>query len=391
MRKLLFILPVLAALLVTSCNPDLEEDMIPSVNNIEVDNEVGNSGVEISLSSASVSVDTRAAITGDADLHGLGIFALASRIMDSSDKPKPIEWWPWGKSGILMDNVYADKTASGIEWAGVHAGRRFYYPVSQFYAYDFYAYYPYSFNGMTYSSDRRIYVPKEIDGKTDLIWGEVHGSDTGDPKAYSASYFLQPGKADVKPRLNLYHLLVRLNFVADYQPDVEGGDTYEKSKKVIIKQIKIVDVPTEADLIIADYENPKMPLTHRLDTKGHKRGDLVLCDEEGNEVTDVRAPEGDATSQPVGNGILLAPQSEYYVKVVLAEEGNESNTIETQDGQLITFGQGSYFLPSIQYTVHLKIHGFRETAPLSACMNDWGDPDDSDLEKLPNGELDINF
>lgn len=209
MNKNLWILGVAAVSMMASCSSNDDFASLLGKPGIVVD----NSNVEIRL--ASSSGGTRASIesseNGLFEADGLGIFCLANNAQGVNPAELDITWVPtWNPDtefAVWMNNVEAnaeyneDATATEINW--VDGVKRF-YPVANWYTYQFYGYYPrvegesYE-NGITYDTNRiEAHIP--IDGKQDVIWGRTRNDHE---LAYSARYFRQPAFADETPEWSL--------------------------------------------------------------------------------------------------------------------------------------------------------------------------------------------
>lgn len=161
------ILALSALVLVCSCSN--EENIMP---------EPGTNGVQpseypIQLGGGSV-VSTRAAITGDGSdgIAGIAVWCLAKNSMQENMAPQGIKWFdnaPEHQTCCIMKNVKANIVGSSVKWDNIND--RYFYPVTQFYRYEFYGNYPYTTDLIyTTTSVKANYT---IDGTQDLLWGRA--------------------------------------------------------------------------------------------------------------------------------------------------------------------------------------------------------------------------
>ena len=105
----------------------------------------GNSEVEIRFAAhsdeVSTSVDKRATVDEDGNLDEMGVFCLARGKQEKNDGAPDISWFDPedNYASCLMKNVKAKKEGSNVTWE-----EHYFYPISQFYMYEFYGYYPYA-------------------------------------------------------------------------------------------------------------------------------------------------------------------------------------------------------------------------------------------------------
>ncbi len=337
----------------------------------------GDSEVEIKLSSTNVAVvepSTRAAIIDDGDIESLGIFCLAKDKQSGKNQQAPeINWFNevnnW--SSCIMDNVEADKIGQDIAWKN---GGSYYYPISQFYTYDFYGYYPYSEN-LEYV-DNRVSANYVLDGKTDLIWGRATSEEEG---AYSAAYFRNPANVDKYPSLALDHLLTRLEFYITPGPLLEGGTDVAAAAKMAVKSITVKNVYTEVKMLIADYNNLDAPIAERLEANTEVVGSLSLCDETGVPFEPTQVPATFGATLKVGESLMLYPQSIYEVEIELVN--TETNEEFLTEVPLQVTNNGT-FVAGTSYKVNITVHSPREVV-LRASLTPWlpaGDEDNPNIE-----------
>lgn len=292
---------------------------------------VGNSDVEIKLSSGSSSATTRAGIENDEfysfEAEGLGIFSVAKGKQNPEiNPPAPdIDWTRYSdptKTDVLMFNVPANAvkdtitiedgmstfryTSTSIVWADPEA--KYFYPISNWYMYDFYGYYPIQDDANVTVNPEEISVYMEIDGHQDFLMG-IAQSDSA--YAYSAKYFRMAEHE--LPMMVFIHRLNRFTF------SVEAGENYLGSKtnatRMSVKEITLLDMPYRFETIVATTNYDDWGNGWYYD--GTK--DFNLLEENGVSSDPVQVSEEGRTK--VGDALFVLPGMESYgIRVVLVDE-----------------------------------------------------------------------
>lgn len=319
MNKKISILGFVALGFLASCSSD------DSISSEPVSTHIGNSDVEIKLSTGSSTPGTRASIESDAngvfEAEGLGIFCLAKGSLNVNPSELPIDWTPETTAteySVWMDNVEANAvineegTSTDIVWVD---GLQRWYPTGNWHSYRFYGYHPYQPEVNATATQRN--VDFVIDGTQDIIWGKTEVSD--DSMAFCAKYFRDPEFKDVTPTITFKHKLMRMTFSCVPGADADGS--IAKSLEMGIQSITILSVPTIGNLILADRENSENEGVLTFDWSNNLE-DFVL-----REVDD--SPLGEdywvvEEGTKIGGGILLPvpedPAFRYYVNVVLKDK-----------------------------------------------------------------------
>lgn len=343
---------------------------------------VGFSDVEIRLSGGGAG--TRASIESDDnglfEAEGLGIFALARGVMDVNAGAQPISWAgdaPGTKTyAVLLDNAEADATKDGvaqvtnIEFAG---GPKF-YPMGNWYRYGFYGYYPRT--ETIEMADSSCTAVLTITGKEDVIYGKAVNDD--EDYAYSALYFRQTDNTDKVPAMQFGHKLMRITFSAVPGPDTEGGSTYTNATNMKVKSIRVLGVPTEGRLVLADLKTPQNEGTLTFDWEDTgAMENLELTEADDQPLTPdnyyMEAPEGEPREKIIGQGILLpVPEagSGYKYKVEVTLEDKSGNVYECSYPQELTLGEDKQFEAGKSYNVKMTINGPKEIT-LQAKLTKW--------------------
>ena len=362
------------------------------------------SDVEIQLSArdktGGVSLSTRAAIESDEEtVSGIGVFGLA-REKNLNLNPRPADpiWFALPgetledkyETGCILHNVESNKVGNDIVWANPLA--HYYYPLTRFYAYDFYGYYPYQATSDLVETPTSVKANYVIDGTMDLLWGRATSTEE---YAYSAQYFRRNSENNAKkPSIPLQHLLTRLVFYAVPWESYEGSAAaegreaaYKMSSLMSVTEVQLVDVYTHCSVTIADKSNLNMALTDRITLTNQTKETLYLRDVDGSELDPVHLPAvSDLTDEIISKGIqvgesmMLYPDSEYTIRLKLTMDGyydtekgedvpgeeftSEIPLILTFNDENKTFEQGK------KYIVKLMVSGPR-AVELQATVEDW--------------------
>ena len=349
----------------------------------------GNSSYKIRLKTHAATMTTRAAIVGDessATLDSLGIFALAREEQGTNEEAYSIQWFNDSRnwSFCLMDNVAAKMNNGGsISWK--EEGTFYFYPITQFYNYDFYGYYPYT-EDLT-RDDNSITAHYTIDGTQDIIWGRA----TSDEEyAYSAKYYRTYGANATDPTLELKHMLTRLTFTVEPGETTEGSGDYASAENMKVKSIEICDAYTNVDLLIADRGN--LPETEwsnpdndaRLVLRNDVKDTLLLLDEAGDTLNPVQVPThewvvnvNNGKGLQVGESVMLYPAEEYIVRIVLTDENDVDHISEIP--LTLSSNPGTKFSRGYSYNVRIIVHGPRAIL-VKSTLTPWDEVDGPDVE-----------
>lgn len=378
---------VMSAMLLPGCSQeDLTTDNVAPIAPEFIP---GDSEIEIRFMTQEVegqtSVNKRAAVDGNGTLDSMGVFCLARGKQNVNEIIPDIRWFENDDrySYCLMKNVKARKEGSDLTWDG-----HYYYPISQFYMYEFYGYYPYTDN-VTYEADNerhRAVAHYTIDGTQDLIWGRTTNEDA---YAYSAKYFRNSNNAKKQPMINLEHMLTRLKFVVQPGEDIEGsGVAFPDADKVSVKSLSLLDMDSHIDVCIADWEN-RVPATEvgdlGVEARNHlsvaegAKSDFVLRETDGTDLKPVPIGDKLGVQTPIGGSIMAVPSGKYRVRIVLhKDDGTELGqnyesewdltlvSSETDESDLPIFRNG------VIYTVSITVHD-PKNVEAQANLQSWVD------------------
>lgn len=387
MKKVYIIATLALSCFAISCsNEDL--DGINGGEGVSVEDKYvpGDSEVAISLGT----IAKRAAIDGEnGDLDEMGVFCLAKAKNQINQSAYDIDWFGNGHkwSSCVLANVSAKKEGAKVSWTDEVT---YYYPLSQFYAYDFFAYYPYVNDSNRLDTiNNKVKVRYEIDGKQDIIWGKASSDER---YAYCAKYFRIPENENKKPMLQMYHMLTRLIFKVRPGAKVEGGLEVGEAANMEIVSIKIIDVLKHIEMTVADFENPvsiggttASELSQQLLTNYTAETDtFTLCDANGVEISQNPVAVGSDINiaTQVGESIMLYPDSQYLVQIETRYKNGDSyiNLPPTEE-PLIIYNNGGKFEAGLKYTVDITVHGPKEIE-VEANLNPWEDALESENPKL---------
>ena len=338
----------------------------------------GNSSYKIHLRGHATATVTRAAIMGDestAVLDSMGVFALAREAQGVNEAAYDDYSWfnderNW--SFCLMDNVKATMNGGNITWDGAY-----FYPITLFYAYDFYGYYPYTQDVTRY--DNSIVAHYTIDGTQDLIWGRATSDED---YAYSAKYYRTYGGSAQDPTLDLKHLLTRLTFTIQPGENYEGSGDYSQAETMKLKSIEICDVYTHLDVLVADRvgleESDWSNADHiaRLALRDEIKDTLFLHKNDTEAIDLTQVPSHEAEPLQVGESVMLYPEASYIIKVVLVDENGTEHVSEIP---LTLSNGGQMFARGNSYKVRIIVHGPREIS-VKGTLTPWNELDGPTLE-----------
>lgn len=364
MNKYMYMALAASVTVLSACSNDEELAGCSNGGNVDID----NTPVEIVLGDADL---TRAAIQGDGDLEKMGIFCLAKAKQEINSGAADINWFdgnPTHWSACIMNNVAATKQGGRISW--LEADKHYFYPISQFYSYNFYGYYPYDDQVDTTTVNRAV-VNYTIDGSQDIIWGKATSNEQ---YAYSAKYFRENAGA-AKPKLNLEHLLTRLTFTI--LPDETGADNGVSAAGMTVQKVYVKDVPANLALIVASRDEEGILLAEEgmLIPCELNLTDLYLKDADGTELSPVSLADGEVS---VGESLLLYPAEKYLLAVDFTHENFPDEVLKTECWLELKDASGA-FEKGKSYNVKLTVHGPKEIT-MEAELRDWVEGDGIDIE-----------
>lgn len=358
--------------------------------------------LDITVTESQKSSATRASVDSKSDLDAVGIYMLAAKKTGingsmGTDGAKDIDW----RVEVDPGADYAT-TTNGIYWNNMRCTLDaetdylvkdneniplWYYPITSWYAYDFYGYHPYQEDGfeMTqYATGKyRITVDFEINGTKDILWGR---SDiiAGNNYAYSAKYFRTSGQDAA--HMTFYHKLAQFRFFLVPTKDQEAEDDgFGGIEGLHLKSVTMHNVATSVQMILADSDQGNQGNVGNVRRISAKDQDIPLRDRDGKEIWENPVPfetvvaDGVVSGKKVrvGDCIMLCPfDTEYLMSIVLCDAvGNEYHSEKKMS---ITLNDGSSFQPGKIYNININATGVTGIA-LNATVEDWEEVDDDNL------------
>ncbi len=339
--------------------------------------------VEIKLGTSAVSLDTRAAILDDGSgtIQNLAVWCMAKDAMAENLDPQSIKWFgtdPENESCVIMPNVKSTVVANEVKWDDPNA--KYFYPVTQFYRYDFYANYPYT-TDLTHTTNS-VTANYTIDGTQDLLWGRATSNER---YAWSAKYFRANGGQTLenRPKLKLDHLLTRLVFFVQPGPavDIEGAKEedldFSAASTMTVDTLQIINAYTNLSVNIADFNNLDMDINSRLVRRNSTLGVLNLRNASGSVVDPISVPSLPSLKQQWGESIMLCPAQRYVVRLVLYDNTGRKHTSEVP--LTLATSETSGFERGKSYKIIITVHG-PTSVTLGAALTNWDEVDGPGLE-----------
>ncbi len=339
---------------------------------------------EITLGGSTVNVtaDTRAAVEDAANLNNIAVWCLAKDAMAVNQDPQGIRWFsdaPEHETCCIMENVKANIISNEVKWADASA--IYYYPVTQFYRYEFYANYPYT-PALEYNEDTQnaVVAKYTIDGTQDLLWGRATSNED---YAWSAKYFRSKGGQTLanRPTLKMEHLLTRLVFKIQPGPQVEIPDAdeslmdYTAAHNMTIDSLQILDAIVNVKMTIADYNNRDMSIGSRLLRLNNETDTLFLKDAAGEIVDPLQVPALPSLKEQWGESIMLFPADRYTVRIVLHDNTGRRFVSEVP----LELANQPSFERGKSYNIIITVHG-ATTVTVGAEISSWVPTEGPDLD-----------
>lgn len=369
MKKLSWFTILAAVALLPGCSNDNE----PLKEGSMVEAVIGDSEVEIKLSSGTAA--TRASIESDEnnafEVDGLGIFCVAKDKQNPEiNPPAPdIDWTrysEYGKTDVLMHNVPANAvmdtidnvTSTSIVWADPEA--QYFYPISNWYKYDFYGYYPVQDDAKVTTISDGIMVNMEIDGYKDVLIGKASSEEQ---YAYSAKYFRTA--AHELPKMEFFHYLSRFTFTVEAGADYTGSK--ENATRMSVKEITLFDMPYIFELVVASNDkNEDYWGVGYYDDENLKDFYLHDANSEALSLVPVSADE----RSKVGDALMVIPGLESYgIRVVLVDENGKEFVSEFPLSLSEHLEEGTTEMGH-SYNINMTVYGPQEIK-LNAVLKPW--------------------
>lgn len=372
-----------------------------------------NTPVEVKLRSGGLaSALTKSAINTEADGTfediTVGVFGLARAKQGINPEAADINWFAYKgtesteqyKTCCIVNNQESEVngTTGDITFAN---GKVYYYPVTQFYRYDFYAYYPYAVTGGTpelghptvleesSSTSSKATAQYVIDGTQDLIWGFDHkdqyaGATYSDQirewvnqYSYSARWFrLVERRADCYPNIRLQHLLTRLTFFVEPGANTEGGSDYSDAVQMQLDELYVKGVYNNINVVVANQtnmENPTVDDAERISPRNYNTANFYLhdatLDGDGHQqlAASINVPSEPSLAAQWGESIMLYPMQEYTLHIKMSRI---ADGVSFESEVPLKLQNTTGFLRGHSYKVRLVVHG-PESVAITCSLEAW--------------------
>lgn len=358
---------------------------------------------------------TRASVDSIPELGKVGIYCMAGRKTSviGSDLAADPNW------GVELDHGtdYAT-TTNGVYWNnlkcsvdpatglisvdetvdGVKQDYIWYYPITSWYAYDFYGYHPYNKDSVkcqikaVTSTRHQIVADVTINGKTDLLWGRSEIKDVNanenNKYAYSARYFRNAPETAAKMKFE--HCLSQFRFfIQPLEKNESSTSNLHSFKTLAVKEITMHDVADKLKLLIADSDPNEQGEVGTVEkVQGAALSNFTLCDANGDSISKNPVPfyvDGNvAQRRQVGDCIMVCPGDNiYYMSMVICDKDNHNNVYRSEKLMTIKLKDDKPFEPGKRYNIYISATGVTEISLLTE-VEEWEDynSDQSDDENL---------
>ncbi len=412
MKRISIVTLATAVVLLAGCNKENSE--LVNIESLFIESENDVRYIKLGGQTAA-EVTTRASVESLDEIGQMGIFCLAARKTDvkNADEAKDIDWsqvvsnypesYGTTTNGIYWGNVCCDVTNHGGSYAiepTADATYYPYYPMTSWFGYDFYGYYPYC-NNYSKSSDS-VYVDMTIDGTQDVVWGRsdipnfaeltssIELQDKLSKCYYSARYFRNHPQDVEDAHMKFEHKLARFRFFVYPGANKESAENklYDEAAALCIKEIRLNKVEDNLRLVVADRSGSNRSgelYSYNGNTTSfylHHKDGAMIADRPidvpvKRDVYGVTCPD---TTQ-VGDCIMALPgHTAYYMSVVLADTADHSKTYSSEKNITIALNaaKNKVFEAGKTYNVYLRVAGVTMIG-ITAELEDW-DPSGEDLE-----------
>lgn len=402
MNKNFWIIAAMFTALCAACNNEVDEIISqPTTNNdwITPDGKVIiQLGAQNYDANASV---TRAPLVSLANAE-LGIFALNKNDADwtKSEDPDYNTLLKNIKGTVPVLNNGDNEGASKIALWNAEAeegseGSIYYYPMNNKYLYNFYGYAPWQSIGVSVTA-QTANVVFNIDGSQDIIHAiataptqEVLTSPDNNNKesinGYQAKYIrkikyhneINDGRETTYPDLpyipvlNFEHKLTQLKFNIIAAED-QCAEDIENAKLLSVKNIKLLDVNTEAtlDIIRGELNWTDNATDLPMQFSNAELTNPVFSIEGDSKV------EGTIAGQNIGYTMLEPNLTEYTLQLTIIPPTPEENVAQQPQEQTLTLSikqaEGQAFEASKSYTINIALYAMQEVE-VEATLTEWDD------------------
>ena len=414
LRKKFFLIAFAAATFAACSESDEFANNITGVEDntpVEVKLRVG--GLLKAITKAAINTNT----DGTFEDITVGVYGLARAKQGINQEAADINWFAYDgtesteqyKTCCIVKNQKSEVDGTTGEITFVNGP--FFYPITQFYRYDFYAYYPCAETTGTptlghptvleesSSISSKATAQYVIDGTQDLIWGFDHKDQYAGPAysnqirewvnlySYSARWFRQvERRADCYPNIKMQHLLTRLTFFVEPGANTEGGSDYSDAEQMQLDELYVKGVYSNINVVVANQtnmENPTVDDTERISPRNYNTANFYLYD-----APDADGIQHEASSIPVpsepplptqwgpqwGESIMLYPMQEYTLHIRMSRI---ADGVSFESEVPLKLQNTTGFLRGHSYKVRLVVHG-PESIATACSLEPWLD------DEVPN-------
>ena len=336
---------------------------------------------------------TRASVDSIPELGKVGIYCMAGRKtgVTGSDLAADPNWgvslnhgadYATTTNGVYWNNLKCSvDPATGLisvdeNVDGVKQEYIWYYPITSWYAYDFYGYHPYNKDSVKCQikkiTDTRYKVVADvtIDGKTDLLWGRSEiknpNENENNKYAYSARYFRNASETAAKMKFE--HCLSQFRFfIQPREKNETPNSNLHNFETLAVKEITMHNVADKLQLLIADSDpNEQREVGQVTNVTAEKDlKNFTLCDENGDPISKNPVPfhvQGNvAQKRQVGDCIMVCPYDNvYYMSMVICDKDNHDNVYRSEKLMTIKLNNELPFEPGKRYNIYITATGVTE-------------------------------
>ncbi len=385
-EKLYILLVVIASSFLAGCSNDSDSLSIKGES-------LSETPILLQSDSKFFSVNTRASIDAIESIDTLGMFCVAREKtgVHGSDEAQDVNWmqvlenttenYGFTTNGIYWENLKFTPAATedGRTELKAYEGEEYvgYFPITNWYGYDFYTYYPYK-EEYVQASDS-LAVDFTIDGTVDVIWGR--STKVADPYAYSSRYVKAMNIKKIPMTLN--HCTTQFRFFllpAEMREDSVVDP--DKVQNLSLKEIKMLDESPNVRMTLASINNDECVGT--IYPNGEETTDFILMDKDGNAVSENPVPvpykEVDgkiyADTARIGDCIMVCPgKTEYFMSMCMCDSDNPENEYRSEKRISIKASDNSAFKPGYIYNIYITINGVSFVS-MDATLQEWTNAED---------------
>jgi hypothetical protein len=363
-----------------------------------------------SFSRSAMSV-TRSPLNSDAGMFTtpagkyLGVFCLAQKPQAALASPGPvaendIDWTmssanltylmtPNQPAQVVKKSVSEVYFVDPATLGSTPTKKHYYYPDASWYNYHFYAYYPRQNSNVTVAP-KKVTVDFALDGTQDVLWTKAVPTTGDTENGFNAEYF--SNEVNDNPALGLSHSLTQLRFYVKCV-DSKYNTLSFAANQLQLKGIKIVGIPMNWTLTVADRDNPSnegkltytnFTLTNELNV-WHENGDGTDTEALSYANGAINVPYIQGSTTPTYVGYAMIPTTAMMDAIIAAGLDipknpfvkltvNEKGTVYEMTPKMVTLPSNGSFEAAKIYNVYLSIPIQSEGGEVELNAGDQSDP-----------------